>query len=481
MHIVLVTLEYPTESYRAGGMGWAFAKLAKGLSDRGHRITVVVRSEMKDEVRDEQGHKVRRYKVDKMLSAVLRRRLDWRLPVAVRGYDQAVSLYLALDDLDREESIDVILAAVSPDLSLGLASRRWPWVCRISSHWPLMSVSNFFPQTKEGFWRAAFEEYGLKQATKLLAPSRLHQSIYNDLGFDRVEHLLTPVSRFDLSSSLKGMVAQRLGEGVRYLVFYGSLQGKKGAHIFADALVSLLKKHAELHVVWIGRDLVAPGWGSMVEHVQRTLQDVGPRNHLLGVVDQAEAFAWMAQAEWVILPSIMDNLPNTLLEAMMLGRPVLVTRRSGTDDMIEDGVNGVIVEPNDVVSLAQGLERALSMDEADRGKIGRCARETVEQMCDPSRQAQRLEAILSEACDGRSRRSFRPTLSRLFRVAWNLHWAYLTARYCLFGVPRTAVRTLEKLCRAYLPGYQIPVLCGGDADRAGSPRLAALSGRGDVV
>ena len=56
-----------------------------------------------------------------------------------------------------------------------------------------------------------------------------------------------------------------------------------------------------------------------------------------------------------MLPSLIDNSPNSCLEAMGLGGVVIGTRGSSLDELITDGVNGFLVTPNDPDALAEKM------------------------------------------------------------------------------------------------------------------------------
>jgi glycosyltransferase involved in cell wall biosynthesis len=63
------------------------------------------------------------------------------------------------------------------------------------------------------------------------------------------------------------------------------------------------------------------------------------------------------------LPSLEDNCPMVVLEAMAAGVPVLAAKVGGLPDLIEDGKNGVFLDPLDAASMRAGVEKILD----DRG------------------------------------------------------------------------------------------------------------------
>jgi glycosyltransferase involved in cell wall biosynthesis len=84
-----------------------------------------------------------------------------------------------------------------------------------------------------------------------------------------------------------------------------------------------------------------------------------------------------AQAAIAVLPSYYrEGIPRSLLEAAACGRPVVTTDMPGCREIIEDGVNGYLVVPRDVVSLADALEKLIK-DPSLRDRMGRAGRERV--------------------------------------------------------------------------------------------------------
>ena len=88
-----------------------------------------------------------------------------------------------------------------------------------------------------------------------------------------------------------------------------------------------------------------------------------------------------------------EGLPNVLLEGLAHGRPVVATPCAGTRDLIEDGVNGVLVPPGDAEALAGALAR-LTSDAAAAQRLGAAGRATAERFA-WDRVEPELEAVLA--------------------------------------------------------------------------------------
>ncbi len=78
----------------------------------------------------------------------------------------------------------------------------------------------------------------------------------------------------------------------------------------------------------------------------------------------------------------MDGIPNVLKEAMAAGTPVVTTSISGMPELVVDGKNGILIEPDNAEDLANGIARVWRMDTDRRLALITNARETVESMYD---------------------------------------------------------------------------------------------------
>lgn len=104
----------------------------------------------------------------------------------------------------------------------------------------------------------------------------------------------------------------------------------------------------------------------------------------LGVDDRVDFLGFrsdvrelLRRCDLFVLPSLDEGLPLSVLEAMTAGKPVVATRAGGTDEAVEDGVTGIVVEPRDVKALAAAI-RAVLGDPALAARMGAAGRARVE-------------------------------------------------------------------------------------------------------
>ena len=89
----------------------------------------------------------------------------------------------------------------------------------------------------------------------------------------------------------------------------------------------------------------------------------------------------------LVLPSLRDGLPNTLLEGMACARAVVASQVGGISDVIHHGENGLLVPPGEIPALVEAITSLLPTP-ARRAELGRAARQTVLAHFNPARELQ---------------------------------------------------------------------------------------------
>ncbi|MFB3818173.1 MAG: glycosyltransferase, partial [Candidatus Methylomirabilales bacterium] len=100
-----------------------------------------------------------------------------------------------------------------------------------------------------------------------------------------------------------------------------------------------------------------------------------------------------------MMTSRREGLPNSLLEAMALGLPVVTTDVAGAKELVVDGTTGFVRPQGDVEGLGLALRR-LAGDEALRRRLGQAGRQRVVEEFSFTRRMQRIEALYLELAAG---------------------------------------------------------------------------------
>ncbi|MEI9999344.1 MAG: glycosyltransferase family 4 protein [Verrucomicrobiota bacterium] len=102
----------------------------------------------------------------------------------------------------------------------------------------------------------------------------------------------------------------------------------------------------------------AKRWEAMKEAVR--IQTLGARIEYLGKVSTFEVIRQVRLAQVVVVPSLFDAFSRAVVEALILGRPVITTDRVGAAAIVREHQCGIVVPPNDPESLARAIDAVLS-------------------------------------------------------------------------------------------------------------------------
>ncbi len=104
---------------------------------------------------------------------------------------------------------------------------------------------------------------------------------------------------------------------------------------------------------------------------------------IAGAVDPQHLQTEIDQANIILVPSTVENLPYTVIEGMSKGKVVVASEQGGQRELITDGVNGFLFNINDVHTLEVKLQVACSLPGDKRLAIGTEAKKTIAEKCDP--------------------------------------------------------------------------------------------------
>jgi glycosyltransferase involved in cell wall biosynthesis len=157
------------------------------------------------------------------------------------------------------------------------------------------------------------------------------------------------------------------------IVSVGRLIEKKGFSDLIRACALLKEKPCEFRCEIIGEGPLADALSAQISASQ-----LDGRVALLGARTQREIAENLKAATLFVLPCTsdreggMDNLPTVIMEAMAAGLPVISTAIAGVPEMVQPGITGALVPPNDPVALANAIEQVIR-DRARAAEYGECA------------------------------------------------------------------------------------------------------------
>ncbi len=154
-------------------------------------------------------------------------------------------------------------------------------------------------------------------------------------------------------------------------LFIGVLETYKNIDGLADAWRRAAPRVPDARLVIVGS-------GSRADVVEALVAELPEQTIWHRRLDAPAVSRALDDATILVLPSRSEGLGRVIIESLCRGRPVIGSRVGGIADLLADGVNGVLVEPGDVVALADGLVRVLS-DSVLVERLTRVARSSVEE------------------------------------------------------------------------------------------------------
>ncbi len=161
------------------------------------------------------------------------------------------------------------------------------------------------------------------------------------------------------------------------ILFAGWLNERKGIHRLLQAMPKVLRKYPQARLTAIGGKVK---FGESYERkIDEILESGGLRDHVhfTGHLPPADIRDYIQRASVVVIPEQYENMsPLLMIEAMAMGKPVVISRAGGIPEFIQDGVTGWLADPLNPDEFAQKIinvfgdsDRAASMGKAARKQI----------------------------------------------------------------------------------------------------------------
>lgn len=226
------------------------------------------------------------------------------------------------------------------------------WLLRRTFHWPSMYLPDHLITVSESMRR------------EILARMHFHP--------DRVTAIRNgidprPYQRQDARERYRAELG--LADDAVAVCYLGRLVAGKGIEL-------LLRVAKGLEVAQPNLRYIIAGDGGLRGRLEEMARDLSITDRVTFTGFRQDVPEILSACDIFALPSIAEGLPLSLLEAMAAGKVAVVSALGGNMEVVEDGVNGVLLPQNDEQALAATLV-ALAADPGRRAALGRAARETV--------------------------------------------------------------------------------------------------------
>ena len=242
---------------------------------------------------------------------------------------------------------DVVHAHLGEDAAVLLvalaAARRWSVPLVVTVHMsPRHTLAGTGPRAR--FLRTvggAGEALALRRAAAVVTLTDRLAGLVSGVAADRIHVIPSGTRVFDAAAG-----------GPTGVLFLGRLHRQKGVDTLIRAL-PLLPPDVTVMLVGDGPERAA---------LRRLTADLGvaDRVTVTGFVLHDMVPGLLAGADVVVMPSRYEELGTALVEAMAAGRPVVASRVGGIPELVRDGVDGLLVPPDDPAALAKAITRVLA-------------------------------------------------------------------------------------------------------------------------
>lgn len=402
MHLLLVTFEFPP-FMATGGIGSYMYHLAHVMAGKAHQVTVFSATHSHQEVTVLQEKAYTNY----LIPASDLRDFRKRCLSFFNAYIQQHPVDLiespevgacALDIKEAYPSIPLVVKLHTPGVLITKVSNTYQPL-RIK----LRYVAGALLRGKAdlGYWattdrnKETNPEYRIcKLADHLLSPSvalKKWAVSYWQLPAHRIKVLPNPIT------TDAQLYSYPIENRPAVICFVGKLTVLKGMMTFTPAIKEILLRYTEYKVIIAGRDEpVDAHIPSMQAWMEQQFEEVKDRVLFTGALEKDKVMELMAQSRVCVVPSLWENYPNVVLEAMSAGCAVAAAKTGGIPEMIAEGRTGVLFHPRKASSIVQAIDGLLK-DEPKRLKLAVAAREAVFNNQQSNQLANDLDAFYSSA------------------------------------------------------------------------------------
>jgi glycosyltransferase involved in cell wall biosynthesis len=335
MQIAFYQSEYCTDSQtKGGGLATYTANMTTALRNAGEDVRIVTRSDIE--------HK----KTGTRLASFIDKRL---FPAIYWEKMVSAGLRRFTEELYKKNKLDIIQI---PEFNAGaceFAGSCLPCVVRFHTPSYLVDKLNGIrPSFRRKRWYA-LEGKGIAAASALTASSN---AVAREVcSYYKIRHKKVTVLRNPVDSETFFPRNNDTDTEQFRILFCGRLEERKGMGIIENIIPKVLQKAGDIEFLFAGDDTGKDGR----TYQSRIISTAGKHNHdikFTGAIARDALPELYQAASLFIIPSLFDNSPNSLFEAMASGLPCIGSNVGGIDEIISDGNNGLlfdISQPDELV------------------------------------------------------------------------------------------------------------------------------------
>ena len=187
--------------------------------------------------------------------------------------------------------------------------------------------------------------------TKLIAVGEMVKKNlveYYELPSDQVTVIYNAIKPFDGKISPIPLLTEYRENGYKIIGNVGRLSEQKGMEYFINAVPGVIEKFPKTKFVIVGDGEDKDKLVNMVKekNMDEYITFLGYRSDIQNV---------MSQMDFIVLSSLWEGLPLTPIEAFSVGKTVVATAVDGTPEIVQNGINGILIKPKDIKEMVSNI------------------------------------------------------------------------------------------------------------------------------
>jgi N-acetyl-alpha-D-glucosaminyl L-malate synthase BshA len=338
MKIVIFIISFPPET--VGGAELSASKIAEKLSSRGHEVHIITTSLIKNENNYNNLYYIHRLKV-------------FNIPIIRSVLYSLKSLFL--------------VKCIKPDIihghTISILNAGFPaFLCNIFLKIPYILYgrgSDVYYSSNNPFEKKITKEILYRSSSIIVLTNHMK---------DYIEKIITkPIYVIPNGIDLKRY--ENLIKGNKYnknynknnkrkIIFVGRLHQIKGVEY-------LIKSMAEIKEKFFNCELIIVGDGPEKKKLEKLTNIHNLNNHVrfVGRKSNMDAIKLISDSDIFVLPSLSEGFPLAILESMICGVPIIASNVTGINEIIKDGINGLLCEPKNNFDLSKKILILLKNEE----------------------------------------------------------------------------------------------------------------------
>lgn len=287
---------------------------------------------------------------------------------------QSLAINREISALLKKRKIDIIQFPQT----YGVAAcyfQQTPAVMRLSSYAKTYFVNRYTGNRLR--MESFMERLGAKRCNAVFAPSHVVAGAFSKDIHRKVSVIESPIWN-DVAETDNSVYQNNLF-GKKYVLFIGRLAVEKGIVEITEAIYRFFAVNSDYFLVCCGDDDRCNG-KSTLSVLKKAAGCFSDRIIHLKTMPHETLYPVVQHADFVICPSRMENLSNACMEAMYFGRVVIGTDGTSYEQLIQDGVNGLLCKPKDSDDLLDKMNKAAAMGRAEKSGMGINAKKRIERM-----------------------------------------------------------------------------------------------------